>query len=98
VLTNSEKRHLQEFAKIIKTVLEKLVDSGIPKKIIDTALNAEEFKMREASYLRNTPFGIRLFFRMMLSWQYGGDPFAFLKYAGAFKTLREKINDKWWIS
>lgn len=85
-----KKSRKNKFKSIVFDALKNLVEAGIPKKEIETALHSIEFSIREIK--RNYgPFGISLMERAMTGWSYGRNPEKTLQYVPAFEKLKKEI-------
>lgn len=80
----------KEFEEIIFKTLNKLVEEGIDKELIEASINMVEYDLREASGFPTK--GIVYNILCMDSWLYDGNPIEHLKYGKVIKKLREKIN------
>jgi Zn-dependent M16 (insulinase) family peptidase len=78
-------------AKIIMDVMRQLVDKGIDKELIDSALHQIEFSRKEVT---NTPYpyGLRLLLMMIGGWLHGGDPGKILSLDSDMQRLRSEID------
>ena len=74
--TTTDKK--EEFQKIIFNTLQKLVDDGLDKKLIEAAINIVEYDLREASKFPTK--GIIYNILSLDSWLYDGSPISHLKY------------------
>ena len=50
IAKNAEREQKDEFVKVVKSTLRKLVDGGIEKKSLKAGINNYEFQYREADY------------------------------------------------
>jgi len=78
------------FEKIVRETLEELRDGKLDRRQLEASLNIAEFKTREGDY-GSMPTGLIYNQAMMNSWLYDGDPFEYLKFDTAFKTIRESL-------
>jgi len=76
---------------IIFDVLGHLVDDGIDKKLIDSAIHQLEFHRKE---ITNYPFpyGIKLLVNFCGSWFHGGDPVRILNFDKDMTALRDMLS------
>ncbi|WIV12754.1 insulinase family protein [Proteiniborus sp. MB09-C3] len=79
----------EEFEDVIFKTLNKLVEEGIDKELIEASINVVEYDLREASGFATK--GIMYKIRAMDSWLYDGNPIEHLKYDETIKKLRENI-------
>ncbi|AWZ49704.1 peptidase M16 [Clostridiaceae bacterium 14S0207] len=91
VIKNSNPEKKDEFEKIVFDTLQKLVNEGIDKKLIEACINITEFKLREGE--SGYPKGLLNAMVAMDSWLYDGDPFLFIQYDRLIKTIREKAEN-----
>ena len=88
--TDAEKK--DQFVSVIRKVLTDLVENGLHKKTLEAALNASEFKFREADY-GNIPKGLMFGIQVMDAWLYDDDaPFLHLHELDVYQNLREKLD------
>ncbi|MDR7856745.1 insulinase family protein [Tissierella sp.] len=80
----------EEFEKLIFDTLNKLVNEGLDKKLIEACINIVEYDLREASKFPTK--GIIYYIASMNSWLYDGSPISHLKYGDTLKKLRDNIN------
>ncbi len=91
-VSGSEYTLKDKFISVIYKTLQQLTIEGIDKKLLEGALNAAEFKLREADfgvYPKGLIYGIGI----MDNWLYGGNPVDGLRYNNILKELREGINN-----
>lgn len=91
IAKNTDEDKTELFKSIIRDTLTKLCDNGISKKSILAALNFIEFKYREEDY-GTLPAGLSLGLNVLASWIYDRDPYEYILYNDAFRTLKEKVN------
>ena len=75
---------------IILDVLNDLIDNGIEKKLIDSAIHQIEFHRKE---ITNTPYpyGIKLLLTFSGSWFHGGDPLKILNFETDLANLQNEL-------
>ena len=88
IAKNAEREQKDEFVKVVKSTLRKLVDGGIEKKSLKAGINNYEFQYREADY-GSAPKGLMYGLQCLDSWLYGGDPMMHLEYEETFTALKE---------
>ncbi len=86
--TTTDKK--EEFQKVIFNTLQKLVDDGLDKKLIEASINIVEYDLREASKFPTK--GIIYNILSLDSWLYDGSPISHLKYDDTIKKLRDNID------
>jgi hypothetical protein len=88
---NAKKGQKQEFYRIIRSTLEKLVAEGIDRKALEAAINGTEFREREADY-GTIPKGLLYSIRTFKTWLYDdGQPYTSLCYDQYYRFLREQL-------
>ena len=80
----------EKFLEVIYKTLEKTVEEGIDKKLIEGAINATEFELREADYGRY-PKGLIYGIKTMDTWLYDAHPSIHLQYEAVFKKIRQAL-------
>lgn len=89
--TSEEKK--ETFISIIRGELEKLVHEGVNRDSLHAALNALEFRCREADF-GAYPKGLMYGLQMFDSWLYDkNQPFLHLQFNETFDVLRKKMED-----
>jgi hypothetical protein len=92
VAKGAEPSRFEEFKKVLKETLEKLVEEKIPTRSLESGLNFFEFKYREADY-GSYPKGLMLGLQSFDSWLYDEmEPLMHLKYADTFAYLKEQLS------
>ena len=86
-LKGTESNHEDTIIELIFSTLKSLVDDGIEKSMVKSAVNTVDFKLRESNF-GGFPKGIVYNIQTLASWLHGSDPFMHLKYD---KVMR-KIN------
>lgn len=90
VLKNTEADKKDEFLKILRESLEKLVEEGIDKDLLEATLNKFEFIFREGG---GTQKAIIYYIRALNSWLYDQSPLDALYYNDVLSEVKEKLND-----
>ena len=91
IVKNSDEDKRDEFAQIIREVLEKTIAEGLDEKSLRAAINYFEFKYREADY-GQFPKGLIYGLRVLGSWLYDDHmPFLHLKDNMGYAFLKSKI-------
>jgi len=91
VVKNSNENQKQKFQNTVCRTLEKLVEHGIDKKIVEAAINIHEFRLREADF-RGLPKGVVYCIGVMGSWLYDGDPFMHLEYERNLQVIKKALS------
>ncbi len=83
---------VDEIEKIIFDTLADLVNNGIDKKLVDSAIHQIEFHRKEVT---NTPYpyGIKLLLRFSGEWFHGGDPSTILKFDALMDRLFKELDN-----
>ncbi len=80
------------FLKTLRSALEKCVTEGLKKTSVLAAINAQEFRYKEADFGR-FPKGLLYGINMMSSWLYNdNEPFSYLHANQVYAELKEKMN------
>lgn len=88
---NAKKGQKQDFYRVIRETLEKLVAEGIDRKVLEAAINGMEFKEREADF-GSFPKGLLYGTRIFKTWLYNdNDPYSPLCYDEYYAFLREQL-------
>ena len=92
IAKNSDEDKKQSFLDTIEEVLTQIVKNGFYKDTLRAALNAFEFKYREADF-GSYPPGLMYGLQALDSWLYDDNkPFIHISCGDTFKKLREKID------
>ncbi|MBR4383832.1 MAG: insulinase family protein [Selenomonadaceae bacterium] len=89
-LTGSEKSRVEKFYSLVTEELQKLVDNGIDKTLLQASLNSIEFNVREADF-GSHPKGLIYGLRLLKTWLYDGDPNLYLRYEENFATYKRGL-------
>ena len=90
VVKNSDKEKKELFEKTVYETLNKLVNEGIDKKLIQAAVNSKEFTLREADS-RSYPKGLIYGIKVLDSWLYDSDPLINLQYEPTLEKIKESF-------
>lgn len=85
--SGSEPEQKDAFLKALYHNLQKITREGIDKELLEAALNASEFKLREADF-GPYPRGLIYGLSVLDSWIYDLDPIESLRYETMLKELR----------
>jgi len=92
IIKNMDPGDRDEILAVIREELQKLADGALNRRSVEGAVNAMEFKSREADFGR-WPKGLMYGLQMMDSWLYDDNaPFAYMKYQPAFDFFRENLD------
>ncbi len=78
-----------EIESIIFSVLDGLIEKGIDKEIIESAIHQIEFKWKEVTN-HPYPYGLKLLLSFSGSWFHGGDPVNILNFNADIQKIREE--------
>lgn len=95
--SGSDKKNKEPFIKALYHTLQKISREGIDKELLESALNATEFKLREADF-GPYPKGLIFGLDIMDSWIYDTDPFQAMRYEKTLKELRDAIPTRYYES
>ncbi|MDR0871198.1 MAG: insulinase family protein [Planctomycetaceae bacterium] len=90
VVQNSEPEKKQQFLDVLNKTLTDLVKNGIDRRIIEGAINRNEFSLREFQ-VGGFPKGLALDMWITESWIYGGDPLRNLRFEGILENIRKEV-------
>lgn len=91
IAKNANKSQKDEFIRIIKDTLQKIVKEGINENSLKAAINVLEFRYREADF-GQFPKGLLLGIQIMGSWLYDDTKaFAYMHGNEIFEQLKNKI-------
>ncbi|MGN0505119.1 MAG: insulinase family protein [Lachnospiraceae bacterium] len=92
VAKNAKKGQKEKFLHVLRSALEKCVKEGLKKSTVLAAINAQEFRYREADFGR-FPKGLMYGINLMNSWLYDdNEPFLYMHANKAYAELKEKVN------
>ena len=80
----------EEIGKIIFTVLEDLVEQGIEKSLIESAIHQLEFHRKEVTN-HPYPYGLKMLLSFSGSWVHGGDPVSILLFNADIDNIRQEV-------
>ena len=90
VAKNSSMDKKDKFEKIVLDTLNKLVNEGIDKKLIEAAINIVEFNLREA--MKFPTKGLIYNIQALDSWLYDGEPTIHLQYEATLDKLKANMD------
>lgn len=92
IASNTNEDREEEFLKVIKDTLTKVVKEGINKNTLTAGINSAEFRYREADFGR-WPKGLLYGINMFGTWLYDDmKPFDTVQIGSVYETLRSKID------
>ena len=90
--TNTNPDKEEEFVKVIKDTLTKLINDGINKDTLRAGINYNEFRYREADFGR-WPKGLMYGIDMLDNWLYDDEkPFLNMQLGDVYAYLKEQVN------
>lgn len=92
-MTGSEIDRVEKFYSLLTEELQKLVDNGIDKTLLQASINLMEFKLREADF-GFAPKGLIYGLRLLKTWLYGGDPNAYLRYEEDLAAVKRGLDER----
>ncbi|SDY40388.1 insulinase family protein [Tindallia californiensis] len=92
VAKNSNEALADQFQKVIFETLKDLVRNGIDKALIESVINAHEFKLREADFGRY-PKGLIYGMKLMESWLYDAGPYIHLEYSPVLERIKKSLSE-----
>ncbi len=92
---NAKPGQVDRFVDIIRTTLQKVVDEGINVNTVNAAINAQEFKYREADF-GGYPKGLMYGITALSTWLYDDNMvFDNMRMGEAYAELRKKVGTRW---
>ncbi len=96
IVKNAEAGLKEKFLKVYQETLEKIVNEGIDKKVLEAAINGTEFREREGDF-GAYPKGLMLGFKTFKTWLYEDSmPYDSLRYEEAYRFLREQLQTNYY--
>ncbi len=92
VVKNSNEEAAETFRNIVFETLQEVVKEGLDKKLIESVINAHEFKLREADFGRY-PKGLIYGMKLMESWLYDADPYLHLEYTRILTEIKKSLKE-----
>ena len=83
-------KNLDKVEALINETLKKIVDEGISKEQIESAIHQMEFDTREISG-GHYPYSLNLLFRFFGTWLHGGDPVKAIDFDLTLEQLKARI-------
>lgn len=77
------------FYQVMDKELRRIVKEGIPKSLLNGAIQVKEFEMREGDF-KGYSKGLLYYIGCMKSWLYDEDPLIYLRYEEILKSIHEK--------
>ena len=82
----------ETFQNVIFDTLNKCVNDGLDKKLIQGVINSTEFHLKEADF-GSTPKGLVYCTSSLNSWLYGGHPADHLEFQNILDDIKQILND-----
>ena len=92
VAKNTDKKQNETFQNVIFDTLNKCVNDGLDKKLIQGVINSTEFHLKEADF-GSTPKGLVYCTSSLNSWLYGGHPADHLEFQNILDDIKHKLKD-----
>ena len=93
VIRNTEEEKEEEIKEVIRTEINKLIETGLDKEMIEASLNQMEFSYREPS----EPSGVMYADDALKSWLYDDDPMIYLNRSKCYDSLRKKLDTDYYV-
>ncbi len=90
IVKNSDEENKEKFTKLVEGTLQRLVEEGIDKKLVESVINIHEFKLREADFGRY-PKGLIYGMKLMESWLYDENPATHLCYEETLAKVKKAL-------
>jgi Zn-dependent M16 (insulinase) family peptidase len=90
IVKNSNEDKKEEFQKVVIDTLEKLVQDGLDKKLVEASINIIEFRMREADF-HGFPKGLFYYIKSMESWLYDSHPALHLEFDPTLEKVKAAL-------
>lgn len=84
---------LKEFENIVMNALQKVVDEGVEKELIEAALNQIAFRQKELVISESNPRGVLYAMKAFQTWLYDFNPMDNLEFDRYLSVLREKFEN-----
>jgi len=94
-VTGSEPEKAEKFQQVIRDCLEKVVEEGLDKELLEGILNSQEFRLRESDF-GSAPKGLIYNLTILRSWLYDRDPLIMLRYEQVLSSLRDKLTTSYY--
>lgn len=94
-VSGSEKEQKDKFLSVVYRELQRLMVEGIDRELLEAALNAMDFRLREADF-GNYPKGLIYGLNVMETWIYDGNPINVLRYKKKMQTLRQGLKSRFY--
>ncbi|MBQ7317423.1 MAG: insulinase family protein [Phascolarctobacterium sp.] len=93
--SGSEPQLRDKFISAVYRNLQEITINGLDKELLEAALNATEFKLRESDF-GAYPKGLIYGIGVMDNWLYGGNPIEGFRYNKILKELREGLKTRYY--
>lgn len=90
----STNKKMQLFSRTIDATLKEIAQKGLPKDLIESAVNKVEFQLREFSSIHR---GLTLANRVLESWLYNGPALEYVRYAAEMEWIRSHASSDWFL-
>ncbi|HWS23821.1 MAG TPA: insulinase family protein [Anaerolineales bacterium] len=96
-LKGVSQENLNQVKELIQSILEEIIRDGLDIDSINASLNTLEFANRELNTGR-FPRGLALMLTALRVWLYGGDPIRAMRFENDFIQMREKVQNKEYLT
>ncbi len=87
-VTNSEAERADKFLQLTMDTLRETAQKGLSPTLVESAVAAAEFKLREADF-GSAPKGLIYGLRVLKGWNYGKDPVQYLRYEEYLQHIKD---------
>lgn len=91
---NVGEENKERFYEVIDQALRTLVEEGIPKSLVEGALQVKEFELREGDF-KGYSKGLLYYIGAMKSWIYDEDPNIYLRYEALIHAIQAKKDTRY---
>ncbi|MFA6849505.1 MAG: insulinase family protein, partial [Selenomonadaceae bacterium] len=92
IINGAEADRAEKFRTVVRDTLQKLVQDGIDRELMEASINLLEFKLREADF-GQYPKGLVYNIKIMNSWLYDKDPTIFLYYEELMQKMKDGLEN-----
>ncbi len=89
---NTEEDRVEKIRAVVRKTVSGIVREGIDREELQAAINRLAFRLKEPM----EPQGLVRAIQALNSWLYGGDPLLYLTSDDVIRTLREKLDSRWY--
>lgn len=85
-------KNIDKVEQLILETLQEIVETGIDKEQVESAIHQMELDTREVSG-GHYPYSLNLLFRFFGTWMHGGDPLNSIDFDKVLNQLKDRINE-----